>query len=190
MERDSEVRYMDHREITTFGILGVLAEEESATIKDVRDALQHSFGNYWGASTGVIEPAMTGLETDGHVEVTLFDGVGAYRITESGRERLRSLLREPVDGLSSSPLQPQLVMKLGFLHHLPLTVQRDEVSALTDRLRTARADLVDVESLHETAVDEGTDTGYRGELIRLRIFVLDALLEWLDTVEINCAMTR
>lgn len=176
---------MDQRTIASLCTLGVLAEEESATVQDVHDKLQHNFGRFWGASTGILGPTMTRLEESGHVELTLVDGVGTYRITESGFQRLESLLREPIEDVSSSPLQAPLVMKLGFLHQLPPAEQRAEIDALADRLRTARAELVDVKSMHETEVDEEHATGYRGDLIRLRIFVLDALLEWLDTIEIG-----
>ncbi|MDS0477008.1 hypothetical protein [Natrinema sp. 1APR25-10V2] len=180
---------MNQRELATLGALGVLAEEETATVRAVHETLQHNFGNYWGASTGVLGPTMTRLEEAGHVGLTLTDG-GTYRITESGIARLQSLLRDPVDGLSSSPLQPQLVMKLGFLHHLPLPEQREEIDALADRVRTAREELGDVKSIHEAEVDDAVDTGYRGDLILLRIFVLDALLDWLDALEIDCVSER
>lgn len=180
---------MEQRELAMLGVLGVLAEEGTATIKTVHTTLQHTFGSYWGVSTGILGPTMTRLEEDGHVELTLTGG-GAYRITESGYDRLQSLLRESVDGLSRSPLQPQLAMKLGFLHHIPLSEQREEIDALTDRLRTAQAELADVKSRHEAEVDDELDTGYRGDLIRLRIFVLDALLEWLETIEIDCTSER
>lgn len=181
---------MDQRSIASLGILSVLAEQESATIRDVHDRLRHSFGRYWGASTGVLGPTMTRLEENGYVELSLGDGGDPYRITDSGLERLRSLLREPLEDIEHSPLQPPLLMKLGFLHHLPLDEQRREIDRLTDRLRTARAELVDLRSVHEREVDDETDTGYRGELIRLRILVFDAVLEWLDTIEFDRSATQ
>lgn len=176
---------MEQRDLATLGILGVLAEKERETVQNIHDTLQHNFGRYWGASTGILGPTMTRLEERGHVELKLVDGTGTYQITESGGHRLQSLLREPLEDVSGSPLQAPLVMKFGFLHHLPPTEQRHEIDALTDQLRTARAELVDVRSRHKTAVDDERDTGYRGDLIRLRIFVLDALLEWLDTIEVG-----
>lgn len=176
---------MDQRTIASLGILGVLAEEERATIRDVHDMLQHNFGRYWGASTGALNPTMTRLEESGHVELVLDESGGSYRITDSGVDRLQSLLREPIEGISQSPLQASLVVKFGFLHHLPPAEQQQEIDALADRLRTARAELVDLRSVHETEVDDNAGTGYRRDLIRLRIFVLDALVEWVETIEID-----
>jgi len=75
--------------------------------------------------------------------------------------------------------------EIRLLHHLPPAEQRQEIDALTDRLRTARAELADLRSRHETEVDRDAETGYRRDLIRLRIFVLDSLIEWLETVEID-----
>ncbi|WP_254525713.1 hypothetical protein [Natrinema caseinilyticum] len=175
---------MDQRTIASLGILGVLTEKERATIRDVHETLQHNFGRYWGASTGVLNPTMTSLKNSGHVELVLDDGGGSYRITESGINRLQSLLREPIKDVSESPLQASLAMKFGFLHHLPLAEQRQEIDRLADRLRTARTELTDLRSIHETEVEDA-ETGYRRDLIRLRIFVLDALIEWLETVEID-----
>jgi len=128
---------------------------------------------------------MTRLEESGHVELVLGNGGGSYRITESRIDRLQSLLRKPIEDVSRSPLQASLPMKFGFLHHLPPAEQRQEIDALTDRLRTARAELADLRSRHETEVDRDAETGYRRDLIRLRIFVLDSLIEWLETVEID-----
>ena len=181
---------MDQRSIASIGILGVLAELESATIRDVHDRLRHSFGRYWGASTGVLGPTMTRLEENGHVELSFADGGDPYRITDSGLEQLRSLLREPLEDVEGAPLQAPLLLKLGFLHHLPLEEQRREIDRLTDRLRTARSELVELQSVHEREVDDETDAGYRGELIRLRVFVLDAVLEWLETVEFDRSAAR
>ena len=181
---------MDQRTIANLGILGVLAERESASIRDVHDTLRHSLGRYWGASTGVLGPTMTRLEENGHVELSLADGGDPYRITDSGVERLRSLLREPLEDVADAPLQAPMLMKLGFLHHLPLDEQRRELARLTDQLKTARAELVDLQSVHEAAVDDETDAGYRFDLIRLRVFVLDAVIEWLDTIEIDRSATQ
>jgi DNA-binding PadR family transcriptional regulator len=177
--------------MATLGILGVLAEtDDGATIGAVHDTLQHNFGRYWGASTGVLGPTMTQLEERGHVELTVADEVGAYRITESGRDRLRSLLREPLEDLSSSPLQPALVLKFGYLHHLEPSAQRAEIDSLHDRLRTARDDLVDVKSSHDEHVSDDAETGYRGDLLLLRVFVLDAIADWLDELEVDRAATQ
>ncbi|ELY37768.1 hypothetical protein [Natronorubrum tibetense] len=79
---------MEQPDLTTLGILEVLTEEKQATVRNIHDTLQHNFGRYWWASTGILGPTMTWLKERGHVELKLANGAGTYQITESGGHRL------------------------------------------------------------------------------------------------------
>ncbi len=174
---------MDQRELASLGMLGTLAEREVATVDEIHDSLHHTFGRYWGASTGILSPTASQLVDDGHVEVVSEAESVGHRITDEGVDRLRELLREPVEDVSHPSFRPHLMMKLGFLHHLPAGEQREELDGLREQLHAARDRLLTADQSHET---EGTDSeavGYRSELIDLRVRIIDAFVDWLDRVE-------
>ena len=79
---------MKQRELASFSVLGVLAEEQVATLNQIHEKLRHSFGRYWGASTSILIPTISQLEDEGHLNATTADGNYAYEITPAGRDRL------------------------------------------------------------------------------------------------------
>jgi DNA-binding PadR family transcriptional regulator len=173
---------MDQRELASLAVLGVLAETEAATVDQIHNKLQHNFGRYWGASTGILIPTLSQLEDDGRVRsVSIKRGFG-YEVTDDGRDRLRTLLEEPVEDLSHPSFRSHLMMKLGFLHHLPPETQRDELRSLEDQLHQARDRLLTINERHEAEKEPSADTGYRSDMIDLRIRIIDAFLDWLETV--------
>jgi DNA-binding PadR family transcriptional regulator len=173
---------MDQRELASLAVLGVLAEKESATVDQVHEKLQHNFGRYWGASTGILIPTISQLEEDGRV-VSVSDECGyGYKITDDGIDRLRVHLEEPVEDVSKPSFRSHLMMKLGFLHHLPTEAQRDELRSMEDQLHQARDQLVTVEERHKDELGSQSNTGYRRDMIDLRIRIIDAFLDWLGTV--------
>ncbi|THE64693.1 hypothetical protein D8Y22_11285 [Salinadaptatus halalkaliphilus] len=175
---------MEQRELAKLGILGVLAETESATIESVHKLLTHNFGRYWGASTGILVPTMNQLKTDGYVEQVSVDGSDvAYRMTDPGRDHLQSLLTATIEDVSDPSSRPVLMIKLGYLHHLSVSAQREEIQQLKDQLRSERENVRSLQDLHATEIDDRDASGYRRELYDLRIRIIDALLEWLATVE-------
>jgi DNA-binding PadR family transcriptional regulator len=173
---------MDSADLTTLGILGVLAEDEAATVDRIQDRLQHSFGRYWTSSYGVLLPTLSRLteRTPPLVEADEGERDTAYRITERGRERFGELLREPIESVGDPMAYPAFVLKLGFLHHLPADDQRTELAALEDRFRQARDRYLDLEDRHESALEERR--GYRRELLSLRAMVLDDHLQWIRRI--------
>ena len=112
------------------------------------------------------------LRETGHVR-----GSRTYRITESGRDRLRKLVRERVSDVDDPGQRPHLLLKLGFLHHLPPSEQDEEVARLEDQFHRARAEWIEVANAH--GADEAVHSGYRLELIELTIQLLDTQLEWI-----------
>ncbi|ELZ04056.1 hypothetical protein C482_03451 [Natrialba chahannaoensis JCM 10990] len=174
---------MEQRELASIGVLGILAEEDRASVETVHERLQHTFGRYWGASTGILVPTIDHLEEQGHVELTASTPVATYKLTDSGQDRLQSLLTGPVEDVSHPSFRPHLMLKLGFLHHLPTERQRDELNQIKDQLHTARETLLDIDETHETAVENRESVGYRRNLTDLRVRITDAFLAWLDEVE-------
>lgn len=175
---------MEQRKLASLAILGVLAEKESATIESIHTTLKHNFGRYWGASTGILVPTMNQLKKDGYVEQVSADGSGiAYRLTKSGRNRLKKILSISVEDISHPSSRPELMIKLGYLHHLSVSRQREELRELKDQLRTERDKLLTLEDTHSTEGAEKKPTGYRHELFDLRIRIIDAILQWMNNVE-------
>lgn|SRR5574344_827646 len=94
-------------------ILYILSKRENTmygTLKSITD----EFGAYTAPSFGAIKPALTRLESDNSVKVrkSISDGgkiSGFYAITQSGREKLKQLLLEPI---SENPLQFSSVAKI------------------------------------------------------------------------------
>lgn len=164
---------MDHRELTELGVLGVVAEG-AADVETIRERLQHVFGRYWSVSYGAIGPTVSRLLEAGYLAKGEDD---RYVATQAGRDRLAALLREPVEDVADPTQQPQFVVKLGFLHHLPPAERSDELAALEDRFVRARERFADARTAHDEAVDE--PVGVRRDLQELTIRLLDVQLEWL-----------
>lgn len=176
---------MKQRKLASLGVLGVLSEDEFATVGQIHDKLHHNFGRYWGASTGILTPTISQLEEEGYVEPVRTDREYGYEITPAGRDRLEAILSERIDDISHPSSRPHLMLKLGFLHHLPVERQHDEIESLQDQLFEARDRLHTLEQRHEDESDSFGETGYRGEMIGLRIGIVNALLEWLEDVKPN-----
>jgi DNA-binding PadR family transcriptional regulator len=162
---------MDQRRIIELGVLGLLAERES-TIDTLQERFNHNFGRHQFAGYGTLEPTIRRLLDEGYVT-----GTHSYAATERGRERLRELLSERVQAVDDPSHRPHLLVKLGFLHHLPPERQDEELADLEDRFHRAREKWLDAAAVHDDVDMEGT--GYRRALIDLTIELLDAQLEWI-----------
>lgn len=174
---------MDSSELATLGVLGVLAETETATVDEIRSHLQHNFGRYWAGSYGVLLPALSRLtdeDADPAVERLTADSDVVYTLTDRGTERLRELLRTPVEDVANPLSYPQLVLKLGFLHLLSEDDQRAELADLEDRFEQARNRFLELGEIHDDGVEDRR--GYRRELFSLRAMVLDDHLQWVRSL--------
>ena len=171
---------MHTNEIGEFGVLGVLAEG-AADLETVHDRLQHTVGRYWTAGHGVLEPTLDRLRSAGHVAPVSADGGAetktAFEITADGRDRLADLLRRPVPADAIVTRQPQFVLKMGFLHHLPAAEQADQLAALEDRVEQERNRWLDVIDRHAAA--SADPPGYRRDLQDLTVRLYDTYREWL-----------
>jgi DNA-binding PadR family transcriptional regulator len=174
---------MKQRELASLGVLGGLAEEDVATVDRIRDKLQHNFGRYWGASSGILVPTISKLEEDEHVETVRAGEEYGYEITSTGRDRLKTLLRKRIEDISHPSYRAHLMLKLGFLHHLSPDEQEGEIESLQDQLLEARDRLLTLEVRHEEGVESSRNTGYRRHLIDLRVGIIDAFLDWLEDVK-------
>lgn len=174
---------METSRLVELGVLGFLAEE-SADIRTVRERFKHNFGRYLTVSYGALGPAFERLEAADHVSmVSITDERRRteYEITERGRDRLRALLREPIPDEIGPARQPHLVVKVGFLHHLPEEERTDKLAALVDQFERARNRWMDVKATHTDAVSDSP--GYRRDLQELNVRLYDTYLEWLDELE-------
>jgi len=164
---------MDQRRLIELGVLGLLAERE-ASLDALRERFNHNFGRHQFAGYGTLRPTLDRLCEEGHAA-----GADSYRITTAGRDRLRELLAEDVPAVDDPAHRPHLLIKLGFLHHLPPTRQDEELAALEDKFHAAREKWVEAAAVHDDPEVEMGDTGYRRELIELTVDLLDTQLDWL-----------
>ncbi|APX97736.1 PadR family transcriptional regulator [Natronorubrum daqingense] len=176
---------MEQRELASLAVLGVLAEESVATVDQIHDTLRHRHGRYWGASTGILVPTISQLEEDGHVSAVAADGSYGYEITADGRDHLQSLLDRPIDDVSHPSARSHLMVKLGFLHHLPVERRRAALRELQEQVLETRDHLLTVKSRHGEEPSESSAPPTRGSLLDLRLLILDAVLEWLEEFEVS-----
>lgn len=164
---------MDQPRLVELGVLGLLAEER-ATLEGLKERFNHNFGRYQFAGHGTLDPAVERLADAGRVA-----GTGTYHITDQGEERLDELLREPVEAVHDPAHRPHLLLKLGFLHHLPEDAQRDALAALEDRFHETLSTWRDIATAHDEGVDH---VGYRRELFDLQISLLATQREWVASL--------
>lgn len=161
---------MDRRPVIELGVLGLLAERD-ATATELKERFNHNFGRHQFAGHGTLGPTLDRLHEEEYLT-----GAQEYTLTERGRDRLRTLLREPVPAVDNPSHRPHLLVKLGFLHHLPPEDQAAELAYLEDQFHQARNSWVETLTMHEEEVT--SHDGYRVELIELTVDLLDTQLEW------------
>lgn len=183
---------VNQKDLTELGILGVLNEWEALSLETIHDRLQHNFGSYWTYSYGTLLPRVTQLEEDGYVDVAKgsddsFPGDSVdgqtFEITPTGRERLQALLRQPLAALEDPTQRHKLMIKLGFIHHLPPDERTEELDSLIDRLHEFRREWVEALEAHDDETMEPFAAhGYRVRLIELSIEIIDTITRWLEDV--------
>jgi DNA-binding PadR family transcriptional regulator len=140
----------------------------------------------------VLVPAVSRLQEDGSVTIASdvdetfpgdADGSQAYAITDSGRERLQELLQRPVAALDDPTERHKLMIKLGFIHHLPPADRAGELDTLIDRFYGFRQEWTEALEAHDEATMAPFDAhGYRVKLVELSIEILDTIIRWLEEI--------
>lgn len=114
-----------HRTTTAEALLGILSLH-AMTGYEIRQQIASSIGNFWSESFGQIYPTLKRLRREGFVEVVQQGEAEreVYRLTEPGRERLRSWLPMP-----PKPRVPrsELLLKLFFGNLVPAGSMRNHV---------------------------------------------------------------
>ena len=64
------------------------------------------------------------------------------------------------------------------------------MNTLEDRLATEREQWVEIQQMHERERPNDAQTGYRQDLIQLNITMLDALIEWVEGLNIHTLDTN
>ncbi len=113
---------------TELAVLGALSVEPM-TGYGLRAAITDTLGHFWHESFGQIYPTLKALEADGLVEREGTTSGGAFRITATGEERLRSLLAEP---FTSPPARDPLLLRLFFARHVAPELTRERVVQALD----------------------------------------------------------
>jgi DNA-binding PadR family transcriptional regulator len=114
---------------TPDALLGILSMSPMSGYT-IRSMIEQSIGNFWSESFGQIYPSLKRLTAEGMVEKKTERQKGrpdrnVYSLTEKGRERLREWLMIP-----ATPTVPRndLLLKLFFGRHVPVTVSRENVA--------------------------------------------------------------
>ena len=160
---------MEQQRVLRLGVLGILNEDES-TLNTIQKRFNHRFGRHQFAGYGALEPVIKRLCEDGYITGTI-----SYSITESGRSHLRTLLCEPVSDVSNPNNRPHLLLKLGFIHHLPHDSQYEELAHLEDQFDQQRLKWMERATTHT----EMTHSENRPDLIDLTIRLMETQLEWI-----------
>lgn len=171
---------MDQKELAEVGVLGTLQDDDPATLEGIHSRLRDNFRRYWGYGYGVLSPARDRLLEVGHIEPAA-TGDERYVITTSGVDRLRDLLRSPLEEGTVIDIDQRhrLVIRVGFLHHLPPGDQADVLAEMEDRLREERESWLQ----RFSAADGDADTrGYRADMADLIVRIIDSHLEWIEGV--------
>lgn len=168
MQRDSVIE---------LGVLGLLAERD-ASAADLQERFNHNFGRHQFVGRGRLDPTLARLRDRGHVTEAYTAAAGTCSLTERGRDRLETLLREPVAAVDDPAHRPHFLVKLGFLHHLPPDEQAAELAHLEDQFHEARNEWLDVAAMHREEVS--SHESYRMELVELTADLLDTQLQWVQ----------
>lgn len=167
---------MSRRSQTEVAVLGALTTEPM-TGYTIRQMIQEVLGQFWGESYGQIYPTLHRLVGAGLVAP---DAQGrtsgtTFRITPSGRCRLRALLREPIP---ATPPRNGRLLRLFFGAELGA----DACVALLEEARAAAvAGLATLEREH-AEVEGETDTGaaYRLITISAGLHAARAQIAWAE----------
>jgi DNA-binding PadR family transcriptional regulator len=98
---------------TELAVLGALSVE-SMTGYAIREAIHDVLGHFWSESFGQIYPTLSALESRGLVRRqagTTSRASSTFEITDTGRDHLLNLLRQPVQ---STPPRNGLLLRLFF----------------------------------------------------------------------------
>lgn len=177
---------MNPSKMADMGVLCMLKEEPGLTKAELRERLQHNFGRYWGAGTGVVWSSIDRLEDEALIERAA-EGAGtdppAFAITDAGEERLESLILEPAEDLFHPMQRPMLMMKLGSLHHLPEENQRQVIDRFRDEALDARDRIKTIQRSHDDAISDHDRYGYRRDMFDLRLRIVDEIIDWLEGLQ-------
>jgi DNA-binding PadR family transcriptional regulator len=177
---------MNPSKMADMGVLCMLEEEPGLTKAELRERLQHNFGRYWSAGTGVVWSAIDRLEDEALIEREVKNTGNeppTFAITDAGNERLESLILEPVEDLFHPIQRPMLMMKLGSLHHLPEEKQREVIGRFQDEALEARDRIRTIQRSHDEAIDDHQRYGYRRDMFDLRLRLVDEILDWLESIQ-------
>jgi DNA-binding PadR family transcriptional regulator len=177
---------MNPSKMADMGVLCMLEEEPGLTKAELRERLQHNFGRYWSAGTGVVWSAIDRLEDEALIEREVKNTGNeppTFAITDAGNERLESLILEPVEDLFHPIQRPMLMMKLGSLHHLPQAKQREVIGRFQDEALEARDRIRTIQRSHDEAIDDHQRYGYRRDMFDLRLRLVDEILDWLESIQ-------
>lgn len=170
--------------------MGILNEQGPLSLDEITNRLQHNFKKYWGFSRGVVSSAATKLEKERYIVLSnqCERDQYVYRVTPEGRMHLHKLIRDAfkTDEIFDFTKRHHVLIRLGFLHHLPECEQVAVLNTIEDQLAEERRRWFTIQRTHEQEhPDTAVQTGYRRDLIQLNVTMLNTLLEWVEEIDIR-----
>ncbi|MDH4262333.1 MAG: PadR family transcriptional regulator [Spirochaetia bacterium] len=177
MKRDNKTKY---------ALLGVLSQYEGSGY-DIKKFIEVSIGYFWKESFGQIYPNLKKLETEGLITSrSVTDQKGSnkiiYNITDTGRAKLKSWLKLPVENAN---YRNELLLKLFFGSQMS---PQDILSHLGAKKNTLEKTLKEYKKIEKNLVADGYQTPDQPFwLITLNYGIRStkAELEWINTVQEN-----
>ncbi|MGB3635604.1 MAG: PadR family transcriptional regulator [Rubrobacteraceae bacterium] len=160
-------------------LLGFLRRED-CTGYELKAAMDHSVGFFFGASYGSIYPALKALKADGMVQVREVVQSGKpnkkiYTLTPEGEAYFREQLKEQP---ASDSFRSEFLMQLFFGQHQ----DSDRLLALLSEHRATRKAKLELLRGIEAAVKDVADP-YEMMCLRYGVTSFEATLSWLDETE-------
>lgn len=177
---------MKTNELAEIGVLGILAESATPlSLKSIQTRLQRNFNQYWEYGSGVLLPTSERLQQDDYIRRSSTDSETKYDITPDGVTRLQSLLNRSIDveDVMTISRRHQVIIQLGFLHHLS---QDEQIKLLTEMEDQLQEQLDAWESRADTAqeTEEGSLwCGYRRDFIDLNRRILEVHIDWIQNLK-------
>jgi DNA-binding PadR family transcriptional regulator len=155
--------------------LGMLAEMPRG-YADLANEIRHFTSRIAGPSLDLMGTSLELLRYEGLVAVGGNEDGGTepkLSLTPAGNEALLGLLRAALRAPTSDLARLALLLKLRFLHHLPLPEQAEQIGLVITACASERAQLAE---LHE---HNGANAGLFLEWLSQDIARLDAGISWL-----------
>ena len=163
-------------------ILGLISHEDM-TGYEIKQRIDRSLSYFWGASYGSIYPTLGTLVDKGYAEKKSDEASARnkqiYSITDSGRERLKEWLSEPV---KRDELRYETLLKLFFGGSAEKGQTAEHIKAFREKSKAALDDLLTAEKNLSACLDDDDAHRYYLMTVRFGIRTYRTYIEFCDEI--------